>query len=42
MELFDAFGNRTRITFSKLERNAKIDAKEFIFVPPKGADVVSE
>jgi outer membrane lipoprotein carrier protein len=42
MELFDAFGNRTRITFSKLERNAKIDAKEFTFVPPKGADVVSE
>ena len=42
MELFDAFGNRTRLTFTTLQRNAKIDAKEFIFVPPKGADVVSE
>ncbi len=42
MELFDAFGNRTRLTFTKLERNAKIDPKEFTFVPPKGADVVSE
>ena len=42
MELNDAFGNRTRINFSKFERNPKIDAKEFIFVPPKGADVVSE
>ena len=42
MELFDAFGNRTRLTFTKLERNAKLDPKEFTFVPPKGADVVSE
>ncbi len=42
MELFDAFGNRTRLDFSKFERNPKIDAKEFVFVPPKGADVVSE
>ena len=42
MELFDAFGNRTRLTFAKLERNAKIDAKEFTFLPPKGTDVVSE
>lgn len=42
MELIDAFGNRTRITFAKFERNAKIDAKEFTFTAPKGADVVSE
>jgi outer membrane lipoprotein carrier protein len=42
MELHDAFGNRTLITFNKFERNAKIDAKEFIFVAPKGADVISE
>ena len=42
MELNDAFGNRTRITFIQFERNPKIDAKEFIFVPPKGADVVGE
>ena len=42
MELFDAFGNRTRLDFSKFERNPKIDAKEFVFVAPKGADVVSD
>jgi len=42
MELNDAFGNRTRIAFSKFERNAKIDAREYVFVPPKGADVVGE
>ncbi len=42
MELNDAFGNRTRITFTKFERNPKIDAKEYMFTPPKGADVVGE
>jgi outer membrane lipoprotein carrier protein len=42
MELNDAFGNRTRLNFSKFERNPKLDAKEFIFVPPKGADVIGE
>ena len=42
MELNDAFGNRTRLNFSKFERNPKLDAKEFVFVPPKGADVIGE
>jgi outer membrane lipoprotein carrier protein len=42
MELTDAFGNRTRIVFANFQRNAKIDANEFKFTPPKGADVVSE
>ena len=42
MELNDAFGNRTRISFSKFERNPKIDAKEYVFTPPKGADVIGE
>ena len=42
MELNDAFGNRTRLNFSTFERNPKIDSKEFIFVPPKGADVIGE
>lgn len=42
MELFDAFGNRTKLSFAKVERNPSLDAKEFIFVAPKGADVVGE
>ncbi|MEO8101382.1 MAG: outer membrane lipoprotein chaperone LolA [Betaproteobacteria bacterium] len=42
MELNDAFGNRTRITFTRFERNPKIDAKEYVFTPPKGADVIGE
>ena len=42
MELADAFGNKTRITLTKLEKNPKLEAKVFTFVPPKGADVVGE
>ena len=42
MELNDAFGNRTRLKFSTFERNPKVDARVFIFVPPKGADVIGE
>ncbi|MBL8512223.1 MAG: outer membrane lipoprotein chaperone LolA [Betaproteobacteria bacterium] len=42
MELLDAFGNRTRLTFSKFERNPTIDAKQYRFTPPKGADVIAE
>jgi outer membrane lipoprotein carrier protein len=42
MELNDAFGNRTRLTFTKFERNPKIDPKEYAFTPPKGADIIGE
>lgn len=42
MELNDAFGNRTRLTFTKFERNPKIDAKAYVFTPPKGADIIGE
>ena len=42
MELKDAFGNRTRLNFSTFERNLKVDGSEFVFVPPKGADVIGE
>ena len=42
MELNDAFGNRTRINFTKFERNPKIDAREYTFTAPKGADVIGE
>ena len=42
MELNDVFGNRTRIMFTKFERNPRIDPKEYVFVAPKGADVIGE
>lgn len=42
MELHDNFGHVTVIEFSKLERNPKLSAQTFRFVPPSGADVVGE
>jgi outer membrane lipoprotein carrier protein len=42
MELRDNFGQVTSLSFKRLERNPKIDAGQFRFVPPKGADVVGE
>ena len=42
MELVDHFGQTTRLRFSSVQRNPKVDAKEFRFEPPKGADVLGE
>jgi outer membrane lipoprotein carrier protein len=42
MELTDNFGQTTRLRFSNLQRNPKIDPAEFRFEPPKGADVLGE
>lgn len=42
MELVDNFGQTTRLRFSSLVRNPKVDPSEFRFEPPKGADVLGE
>jgi outer membrane lipoprotein carrier protein len=42
MELIDNFGQTTRLRFSNLQRNAQVDAAEFRFEPPKGADILGE
>ena len=42
MELTDNFGQTTVLRFSNLARNPKVDAEEFRFTPPKGADVLGE
>jgi outer membrane lipoprotein carrier protein len=42
MELVDNFGQTTRLRFSNLQRNPKVDAAEFRFEPPKGADILGE
>lgn len=42
MELFDHFGQRTLLRFSKIVRNPQIDPAQFRFTPPKGADVLGE
>lgn len=42
MELRDQFGQVTVIKFASVERNPKLSPELFRFVPPKGADVISE
>lgn len=42
MELVDAFGQTTLLSFSAMRRNPPLDAREFRFTPPAGADVVGD
>ena len=42
LEIFDNFGQRTRIKLTKLERNPRLPPDLFKFTPPKGADVVGD
>jgi outer membrane lipoprotein carrier protein len=42
MEVKDAFNRVTSFTFQGFERNAKIDAEQFRFTAPKGADVIKQ
>jgi outer membrane lipoprotein carrier protein len=40
MELADKLGQSTLLEFSKVQRNATIDADKFVFTPPPGVDVI--
>ena len=42
MELRDAFGQMTLLTFTRFERNPQLSASQFRFVVPKGADVLEQ
>ncbi len=42
LELLDAFGQKSVIRFTAMERNPKLSPELFRFVPPKGADVIGE
>ena len=42
MELHDNFGQTTVLAFSQLEKNPKLAPDLFKFIPPRGADVISE
>ena len=42
MDMIDSFGHQTKIVFSNLQHNPAIEAKAFLFKPPKGVDVVGE
>lgn len=40
LSILDAFGQRTLIRFSAIERNAPVDEALFRFQPPRGVDVI--
>jgi outer membrane lipoprotein carrier protein len=42
LEILDSFGQRSMITFSRMELNAGIAPQQFQFKPPAGADVVRQ
>ena len=42
MQLADKLGQRTELVFSDLELNRSVDASQFQFKPPKGADVIGD
>jgi len=42
MAMEDAFGLRTEIRFSDIQRNPELDLSLFQFVPPQNADVIGE
>ncbi|MCF6325248.1 MAG: outer membrane lipoprotein chaperone LolA [Gammaproteobacteria bacterium] len=42
MELVDSFDQTTRLQFSEVKRNPKIDSALFRFVAPPGVDVIEE
>ena len=42
LDILDSFGQRSVISFSKLELNAAVGADAFQFNPPKGVDVVRQ
>ena len=42
MELVDQFGQTTRLRFSSVQKNPKLDPGTFRFTPPKGADLLGQ
>lgn len=42
LEIVDSFGQRSVLTFSKVEVNPNLPADTFRFAPPKGADVIRQ
>lgn len=42
MALRDNFGQTTLLTFSDLDKNPKLPADLFKFIPPENADVISD
>lgn len=42
LDILDSFGQRSVMTFQRMELNASVPADAFRFQPPKGADVVKQ
>ena len=42
MEMKDNFGQTTRLEFNKVDKNPALAKNQFIFVPPKGVDVIGQ
>jgi len=42
MEMYDSFGQTTRLDFTRVQRNPDLDPKLFRFTPPKGVDVIHQ
>ena len=42
LEILDGFGQRSQITFDKMELNAAVPAERFQFKPPQGATVLKQ
>lgn len=42
VEIVDAFGQRSRLEFTKVEANPALTADRFRFVPPAGVDVIAQ
>ncbi len=42
LEILDSFGQRSVLTFSKVEVNPRLAADTFQFKPPKGADLIRQ
>lgn len=42
LEILDSFGQRSMLTFTKMELNAAVAPDAFTFKPPQGADVVKQ
>jgi outer membrane lipoprotein carrier protein len=42
LEILDSFGQRSVLTFNKMQLNAGVSPEVFNFKPPQGADVVKQ
>jgi outer membrane lipoprotein carrier protein len=42
LEILDSFGQRSVLTFTRMELNATVSPEQFQFKPPQGADVLKQ